>query len=340
MVFKNRVLVALFCVFMQAKSVSLWKRASVYNIPGDPPYTVPEAQLSAAINCTSGNTNPKIALIVPGTAAQAEQAYGLNLGLLLPANGYPVCYLNTPDNSLIDAQITSEYVAYAINSLASSTGNPIRVVTHSQGGLNTQWALTFWPSTRASVFSFFAIAPDYRGSIVLDATRIQLAAGVPQNAAAVQQGYGSNFVTALAAHDGLTAHVPTTDIYTLTDELVQPELLLNATSALSGSNATNVAVQSVCPTVNPDHITIIITGVTEYLLLMAFGAANGRADPSSIPLTDRTQLCLDILPHFNSVAGAVSIGFQTLVAVFTTFTTVTDPQSAVTAEPPLMPYAQ
>ncbi|KAJ7309459.1 hypothetical protein DFH08DRAFT_974711 [Mycena albidolilacea] len=251
----------------------------------------------------------------------------LTLGLLLPANGYPVCYLNTPDNSLIDAQITSEYVAYAINFLASSTGNPIRVVTHSQGGLNTQWALTFWPSTRNNVFSFFAIAPDYRGSI---------------NAAAVQQGYGSNFVNALAAHDGLTAHVPTTDIYTLTDELVQPETLLNATSALGGSNTTNVAVQSACPTVNPDHITIIITGVTEYLLLQAFGAANGRANPNSIPSLDRAQLCLDILPHFTSLAGAVSIGFQTLVAVFTTFTTVSDPQSAVTAraEPPLMPYTQ
>ncbi|KAF7348016.1 Lipase B-like protein [Mycena sanguinolenta] len=340
MVFKHRVLVALFCVFMRTNSESVWKHASVYNIPGDPPYTVPEAQLSAAIDCTSGNTNPKIALIVPGTGAQTEQVYGPNLGLLLPANGYPVCYLNTPHNSLIDAQIISEYVAYAINSLASSTGNPIRVVTHSQGGLNTQWALTFWPSTRANVFSFVAIAPDYRGTIMADGARINLAAGVPQNAAVVQQSYGSNFVTALAAHDGLTAHVPTTDIYTLTDDVVQPEILLNATSALSGSNATNVAVQSVCPTVNPDHITIIITGVTEYLLLMAFGAANGRADSSSIPLTDRIQLCLDILPHFNSVSGAVSIGFEMLRVVFTSYIIVPDPQSAVTTEPPLMPYAQ
>jgi hypothetical protein len=45
-------------------------------------------------------------LIVPGTGAEPEKAYGSNFGKLLPANGFPVCYLDTPLLSLGDAQIT------------------------------------------------------------------------------------------------------------------------------------------------------------------------------------------------------------------------------------------
>lgn len=75
-------------------------------------------------------------------------------------------------------QTTSEYVAFAIQQLAaqSQTGK-VGIVSHSQGGLNVQWALDFWPSYRPLVSAFVALAGDFHGTgegppacLVLDAT--------------------------------------------------------------------------------------------------------------------------------------------------------------------------
>lgn len=86
-----------------------------------------------------------------------------------------------------DAQITAEYIAYAIPYLVrralhslpslpftkpslctqakqSATGQ-MSIVGHSQGaGLNPQWALLFWPSTRAYVEDYVGLAADFHGT--------------------------------------------------------------------------------------------------------------------------------------------------------------------------------
>src|ERR1700691_3568849 len=60
------------------------------------------------------------------------------------------CWLNIPGKELGDAQTSSEYVAYNIQQLAtSSVTGQVVVIGHSQGaGLTIQWALLYWPSTR------------------------------------------------------------------------------------------------------------------------------------------------------------------------------------------------
>lgn len=45
-------------------------------------------------------------------------------------------WLNVPKSSLADAQITSEYVSYAINYVAEVTDRNVSVVTFSQGSSN------------------------------------------------------------------------------------------------------------------------------------------------------------------------------------------------------------
>ena len=78
--------------------------------------------------------------------------------------GYDVAWFTSPTRSLGDAQVTAEYIAYNIKRLAqmSSTGK-VFIVGHSQGNINIQWALAFWPSTRNVVSGFSSLAGDFYG---------------------------------------------------------------------------------------------------------------------------------------------------------------------------------
>jgi hypothetical protein len=60
--------------------------------------------------------------------------------------------------------VTAEYIAYNIKSLAqqSSTGK-VFLIGHSQGNINIQWALAFWPSVRQYVEGFSSLAGDFHG---------------------------------------------------------------------------------------------------------------------------------------------------------------------------------
>ena len=78
--------------------------------------------------------------------------------------GYDIAWFTSPTRSLGDAQVTAEYIAYNIKRLAqmSSTGK-VFIVGHSQGNINIQWALAFWPSVRDYVTGFSSLAGDFHG---------------------------------------------------------------------------------------------------------------------------------------------------------------------------------
>lgn len=68
--------------------------------------------------------------------------------------------------------------------------------------------------------------------------------------ASLQQAYNSTFIKTLRAGGGDAAYVPTTTIYSATDQIVEPQqgttasaYLLNSTSAAASNNE----VQAVCP---------------------------------------------------------------------------------------------
>jgi hypothetical protein len=68
-------------------------------------------------------------------------------------------------------------------------------------------------------------------------------------AAFKQQASGSNFVKTLGEKDGLKAYVPTTTIYTNTDEVVQPMKGRGASAFIEtrpGINVANIEIQNVC----------------------------------------------------------------------------------------------
>lgn len=123
---------------------------------GDAPYSLSEDDLRKAIYIPSGFQygagSKRPVLMIPGTGSYGGIVFANNLRKLLSDQPFadPV-WLNVPGAMLGDAQVNSEYVAYAINyisAVCNSNKDNLAVVSWSQGGLDTQWALKYWPSTR------------------------------------------------------------------------------------------------------------------------------------------------------------------------------------------------
>ncbi|EHS64395.1 uncharacterized protein PGTG_22226 [Puccinia graminis f. sp. tritici CRL 75-36-700-3] len=139
---------------------------------GDAPWTQAESSYKRMIACPFGiqNKDRGIVLLVPGTAGNASEVYkSVRLPYKvefpsicstvpsifalktiqsayyadLPSQGFDVCWVDTPNYSISDMQLSAEFVAYAIKSLApqsTKTGGKINIVSYSQGGPNVQWA--------------------------------------------------------------------------------------------------------------------------------------------------------------------------------------------------------
>ncbi|KAI2998501.1 hypothetical protein CBS147346_8162 [Aspergillus niger] len=232
------------------------KSGSIYpsKATEDAPYSIPEAALREAIhmpNLFSGESNSgrKPVILVPGTAAPAGTSFYYNFGKL--GNAIPeidVSWVNIPQASLGDVQVTAEYIAYSINYISSLYRSKVNVISWSQGGLNTQWALKYWPSTRDSVGDFIAISPDFRGTIE---TRLVCPwlAGIMCTPALWQQGWDAKFVRTLRGFGGESAYVHTTTIYSSFDEIVQPMYGDQASAILQdarGVGVSNNHLQSIC----------------------------------------------------------------------------------------------
>lgn len=223
----------------------------------DASYSVSEAALRAAIyippGFTYGSKTP--VLFVPGTGAYGGTNFANNLRKLFTGQTFadPV-WVNIPGAMLADAQINSEYIAYAINYISAVSKNKkIAVISWSQGGLDTQWVLKYWPSTRSIVQDFLPVSPDFYGTTFANALCLSAKDGAglgPCDPAVIQQQRTSNFISRLRANGGDSAYVPTTTFYSgFFDEIVEPQQG-NAASAFLGSAngqpVSNNEVQNVC----------------------------------------------------------------------------------------------
>ncbi|KAH9812734.1 lipase [Melampsora americana] len=197
------------------------------NLPADAPFTVPKNQMESALKCIDGakpiNKSGGVILLVHGTLSTPDvwSNYIQLLPKLRPE--YDICHVTLPDFSMGDVQVTSEYVAYAIASLAQqSATRKVKIISHSQGGLNAQWALTFWPSLRSKVDTFIALAASFRGT-----KSANKACEKACPIAYAQQKPDSNLIKALHSNkdcnSGASALVPTFSIYTESDNLLTPQ---------------------------------------------------------------------------------------------------------------------
>lgn len=121
-----------------------------------------------------------------------------------------------------------------------SSTKKIFIIGHSQGNINIQWALAFWPSVRQYVTGFISLAGDFHGTA--EGPLLCTAQNIVQGGCSpsvFQQSVGSNYLAAQNTIGG-SALVPTTSIYTIFDDIIQPEII-NPTSELPG--AVNLRIQ-------------------------------------------------------------------------------------------------
>ncbi|GAA5910103.1 esterase/lipase family protein [Sporobolomyces salmoneus] len=267
------------------------KRATCTNDDGNiGTFSQPCSTYTSAVTCPNGIQGKAggIVLLVHGTGSTGSESWSQGpyvLELPTAGPGYDVCWVDLPGRSIVDAQYSSEFVAYNVKDLAakSSTGK-VSLVSHSQGGLNVQWAMNFWSSYRALVHAFIGLAPDFHGT-----AQGPLACGLENlssggqgcNPSVIQQTVGSHYLAA-ANKKGDMALVPTTSLYTHYDDVIQPEVILPATSRLNGASVHAMQDLDVCgPGYVADHFTMIVSSVAYALTLDAL-THDGNADPSRL----------------------------------------------------------
>ncbi len=149
-----------------------------------------------------------------------------------------------------------------------------------------------------------------------------------------QQRSGSNFLHALNSGGETFAGIDYTNIYSIDDEVVVPNLPPAASSSLhtGRGDITNVAAQQICPLHVAEHLMMGTTDPVAYALVIDAITHDGPADPSRI---DRSVCTRVLMPGVNPA---------TLPANEARLTTTVAEQVAlyphVASEPPLKAYAR
>lgn len=250
--------------------------------PG-PALSVPATRLRSALTCTANlRTSPlEPVLLVPGTTLTPSRNYSWNYERAFASQHRPWCAVTLPRSAMGDIQIAGEYVVHAIRAMHRATGRKVQILGHSQGGMVPRWALRFWPDTRTMVDDVIGMAPSNHGTVDTYALCPPLIGCAP---ALWQQTRGSAFLTALNSGAETFAGISYTNIYTMLDEIVVPNLGPAGSSSLhTGSGTiTNVAVQDVCPGHVTDHLLIGTSDPVAYALVMDALTHRGPANPARI----------------------------------------------------------
>ena len=295
----------------------------------DPPLETPVEKLESALVCTSfDNPDKQPVLLIHGTGTYGAEQYSWNYLPWLREQGFDVCHVTYPDRGLGDQQIAAEYIVHAVRRMQAMSGSKVDMVGHSQGGSMPRWAIRWWPSVQSAVDDFVQhAAPNYGTDIASE----QFFDMPP---AFWQFDPDSEFVRAMNSGDDTPGAIDFTSIYTVYDELVQPQLP-QSTSALEpdqdNPRVSNIQLQAVCPNNLADHVQI---GLTDYATALLTVDALLNDGPADVERAGGIALCL--LPSFidaNQATGLFEAGSDFFNRLPEGFQTVSE-------EPPLKPYAR
>jgi len=184
--------------------------------------------------------------------------------------------VDLPDRSAGDVQVSTEYVVFAIRTMARESGRKVAIIGQSQGGLEARWALRWWPDIKGLVSDVIMLATPNHGSAFPDAVCL----GPFFCAASLyQMQTDSAFLAALNDDRETAGNVDYTAIVTDDDQI----FVLPEQGVLDGNrrHVTNVAVQDVCPGHAVDHVGLAFDGPTYALVVDALDH-KGPADPSRV----------------------------------------------------------
>jgi hypothetical protein len=297
----------------------------------EPRLTVSKAKLDAALKCTEGVTDATRTpiMLVTGTGASGDEAYAIGKPAF-DAYGAPVCWVNFPDYTTADVQVSVQYLVSGLRTMSRRAGRPVAVFGISQGGLLPRIALTYWPSLRAKVSDVIAAAGTQHGTTVAGSTdcRVKKLLCTP---ATFQQAAGSQFLKALNNGNRDETPGPTswTTVRSSTDATVKPTTGSRPTSALEG--ASNVLIQSVCPGRNVTHIGTALDSVTFALIDDAL-THEGPARVSRLP----AEVCNH--PYAPGLDEASTTNLITAAGSLTAGRSDSEPK--VRREPPVQSWAR
>jgi hypothetical protein len=196
------------------------------------------------------------------------------------------------------ANVSKEYAAYAVNYISSLTSRNVSVIAWSQGNLDMQWAFKYWPSTRSKVSDLISLSPDFHGTqeaYLLCPTELPIGGCDPSIS---QQTYSSKFITRLRQNGGDSAYVPTTVLYSSTDEIVEPQSGIGASAYLLDARkvgVTNVQVQVACP-LQPAGSVVTHEGMMSNALAFALAVdALTNPGPGQLSRINLPVVCADYL---------------------------------------------
>jgi hypothetical protein len=310
--------------------------------PG-PPLTVPAVQLRAALYCQPSVANARVepVLLNPATGVTPQENYSWNWEPALTRLGIPWCTYTAPHHALDDIETSGEYLVHAIRAVHALAGRRIAVMGHSQGGMSMRWGLRFWPDTRAMVDDVIGFSGSNHGTTAV--SPIVCAGGCPP--AGWQQAADSRFIAALNSRAETFPGISYTEVYTTTDEVVQPNSGPHASAALhtGAGSITNVATQQLCPRDFYEHLTVGTVDPVAYALALDALSHPGPADPTRVARL--SGLCSQAtMPGVNladpNTAAQILAALPTLGSVTVGATaTLTAGAPVLAAEPPLACYA-
>jgi hypothetical protein len=263
-------------------------------------------------------------LLVHGTGLNADESWAWNYELALPPSGFDWCAVTLPNRALGDIQVSAEYVAWAIEHIHSLTQRRVAVITHSQGGMEGRWALRWWTKARADTADLIDLASPNHGIYAADAC-----AGSGNCWPAVwQMASGSHFLTALNSVSETPGRVAYSQIFSRTDELVEP----SSTAPLrGGANTANVAIQSICPGRPVNHGSVLSDPVAWELSLDALTHL-GPANPGRINRDACLEGSMPYVTEADVLSGNAFLYSRAALAFYQ--------HPGVHSEPGLKPYAR
>lgn len=333
-------------VAVAAASLGLSVQAAAATLPyapldqPGPALSVPANLLKASLYCEPSvrHASREPVLLNPATGVTPQENYSWSWEPALDKLGIPWCTYTAPYHALGDIQTSGEYLVYAIRTVYAMAGRRIAIIGHSQGGMSMRWPLRFWPDTRHMVDDVIGFSGSNHGTTALGGA---CDAGCPP--ADWQQGYESNFIRALNSYSETFPGISYTEIYSHTDEVVDPaNNNQDASAALhtGGGMITNIATQDICPGDVYEHLTIGTVDPVAYALAVDALTHPGPASPARIPKSVCSQL---YMPGVNPLN--VNTYLQILEALPTLGSVTVGPTATLTSgapvirsEPPLECY--
>jgi hypothetical protein len=274
--------------------------------PG-PSLTVDPAVLEASLACNGQLANAAVepVLLLPATTVDSEQNFGFSYEPFLRAHGIPYCTSDLPGSNAFNMdpiQNRADFLVYAIRHMYGVANRKLAIVGASQGGMVERWPLRFWPDTRHMVADVVSLDGPNHGSLSANALCI-----LPCAPAIRQQTYHSHFIQAINSIRETFAGIDYTDIYTYTDDFVEPDLPGDSTVALAGPGTiTNISIQQICPTMIAEHLMLAASNPVAAELALDAITHPGPADPPRIGHAVCAQLPF-AMPGISTRASATGL---------------------------------